>query len=99
MFMPFAGASLLSGCFTAPRNTLSVSGRRRAPWHTWHFSSPKKYFVPKPLHSGQAPYGELKENNRGSISGYENPSYGHMNFDEISSSPRGLSILTKPPDS
>jgi hypothetical protein len=52
-----------------------------------HNSSPKKYFVPRPLHVGHAPYGELNENKRGSISGYENPSYGHMNLAEISFSP------------
>jgi len=42
---------------------LFLSGIRRA--------SPIFSFVPRPLHSGQAPYGALKENNLGSSSGIE----------------------------
>src|SRR3990167_4700690 len=61
-----------------PRNTLSDSGRRRTPLHTSHGSSPKKYLLPNPLHSGHAPYGELNEKRRGSISGNEKPSYAHI---------------------
>src|SRR3989338_8981705 len=65
------------------RNTLRASGRRRVPLHTGHCSSLKKCLVPRPLHAGQAPYGELNENRRGSTSGKENPSYAHMNLLEI----------------
>src|SRR3989344_4324939 len=54
-----------------PMYTRSASGRRRAPLQTGHGSVPKKYFVPSPLHSGQAPYGELNEKSRGSTSGDE----------------------------
>src|SRR3989338_4631675 len=74
-----------------------ASGRNRAPLHTSHASSPKKYLVPKPLHSGHAPYGELNENKRGSISGNENPSYGHINFaDTIVLTPAASVIFTRP---
>src|SRR3989344_4738436 len=66
--------------FLSPRKTFSASGRRRAPWHTGQGSSVQKCFVPRPLHAGHAPYGELKEKSRGSTSGKENPSYGHMNL-------------------
>ncbi len=37
------------------RNTLSASGRSRAPLHTKQGSDPKKCLVPSPLHAGQAP--------------------------------------------
>ena len=37
---------------------------------------------PIPSHSSQAPYGELKENNLGSISSIVNPLSGHENFEE-----------------
>ena len=39
-------------------------------------SGSNSVFVPRPVHSGQAPYGELKENMRGSRSGIENPHTG-----------------------
>src|SRR3989344_4093102 len=82
ILVPMAGPLCSAGSSTLPRNTFSASGRKRAPWHISHGSSPKKYFLPKPLHSGHAPYGELKEKSRGSISGNEKPSYGHINFAE-----------------
>src|SRR3989338_9914508 len=82
IFVPLAGPLCSSGSLTDPRKTFSDSGRRRAPPHTSHGSSPKKYLLPSPLHSGHAPYGELNEKRRGSISGNEKPSYGHMNFAE-----------------
>ena len=93
--------------FSEPRRTYNASSRRRAPLHLLHASSPKKCLVPSPLHSEHAPYGELKEKSRGSISGYENPSYGHINFAEIifvpsvASAKEGLSIPIRksPPDS
>ena len=37
---------------------------------------------PIPSHSSQAPNGELKENNLGSISSMVKPLSGHENFDE-----------------
>src|SRR3989344_4545465 len=96
MSIPITGP-LPSSPVTLPKKTLRASGRKRAPLHTSHASSPKKYFVPKPLHSGHAPYGELKEKRRGSISGNENPSYGHMNFaDTMRDSPAASVILTSP---
>ena len=36
-------------------------------------------FIPKPLQSGQAPYGALKLNNLGSSSGRENSQCGQAN--------------------
>src|SRR3989344_6368773 len=74
ILVPFAGLSCFPDSFIEPKKTLRASGRRRAPPHTSHGSSPKKYFVPNPLHSGHAPYGELNEKSRGSTSGNENPS-------------------------
>src|SRR3989344_9325678 len=88
MFVPVAEPSCPAGACTLPRNTLSDSGRRRTPLHTSHGSSPKKYLLPRPLHSGHAPYGELNEKRRGSISGNEKPSYAHINFaDAICATP------------
>src|SRR3989338_2412199 len=57
-----------------PIRTCNDSSPSRAPLHCGQASSPKKCLVPRPLHSGHAPYGELNENRRGSISGYEKPS-------------------------
>src|SRR3989338_10976456 len=81
-------------------NTLNASGRNREPLHVSHGSSPKKYLEPSPLHAGHAPCGELKEKRRGSISGKEKPSYGHMNFAEtICDVPSASIIFTSPSDS
>ncbi len=82
----------------APRNTLSASLRKRAPPQSSHFSVPRKYFVPRPLQVEQAPYGELKEKSRGSISGKENPSFGQANFADIrnSSAPTATSLAFPP---
>src|SRR3989338_250432 len=94
----FFSRTSFGSCFF-PMNTFKASGRRRAPLHTSHGSSPKKYLVPRPLHSGHAPYGELNEKSRGSTSGKENPSYGHINFAETTfSTPCGSVIFASPPD-
>src|SRR6266478_6245758 len=42
----------------------------------------KSYLLPKPLHSLQAPYIELKENDRGSSCGTLIPHSGHANVAE-----------------
>ena len=66
-----------------------TSPAQAIPLHTLHtssFSFPNKWYVPSPLHSGQAPYGLLNENSRGSTSGYENPSCGHDNVADIKNS-------------
>src|SRR5580698_5048939 len=42
----------------------------------------KSYFEPKPLQAGQAPYGELKLNERGSNWGTEMPQSGQASFSE-----------------
>src|SRR3989344_3761659 len=91
----FLSLSLFSSSFL-PIKTFSASGRRRAPRQTSHASSPKKYFVPSPLHSGHAPYGELKEKRRGSTSGKENPSYAHINLVDTMRSLPASSTLTNP---
>ena len=36
--------------------------------------------VPRPVHAGQAPWGELKEKLRGSSSSIVKPSYGQLYF-------------------
>src|SRR5271165_1143579 len=46
------------------------------------FSGVNSYFDPRPLHAGQAPYGELKLNERGSNTGTEMPQSGHASFSE-----------------
>src|SRR3989344_8766238 len=56
-------APLRSDLGDALKNTFKASGRSRAPWQASQGSPPIKYFEPRPLHSGQAPYGDLKENN------------------------------------
>ena len=53
--------------------------RSLAPWQESQGLSPPKYFVPRPLHSGHAPYGELKEKSLGSTSGKEKPSFLQAN--------------------
>src|SRR5581483_1453708 len=75
-----------STMFLLPIKTCSASSRSLAPLQTGQTSLPKKCRVPRPLHSGQAPYGELKENSLGSTSGYEYPSRGHDNFEDIKNS-------------
>src|SRR3989344_5429441 len=82
-----------------PRSMCRASSRSRAPWHASQISVPMKYFVPRPWHSGQAPKGELKENSRGSISGNENPSFGHENLEENNVSSPPIDTATSPSDS
>src|ERR1700682_3547535 len=48
----------------------SKSGRDQS---TMILPGSKSYFEPRPLHAGQAPYGELKLNDRGSSCGTEMP--------------------------
>src|SRR3989338_4073294 len=66
----------------AGSQTASDSARKRLPVHAPHNSSLNNSAVPRPWQSGQAPYGELNENKRGSISGNENPSSGQLNLAE-----------------
>ena len=51
-----------------------------------------------PLHSGQAPRGELKENILGSISGSDKLQFGHENFSENKCSSFCICISTSPSD-
>src|SRR3990167_3915962 len=85
-----------STIFLPPISTLNASFLRRVPRHDSHGSLPKRYLVPRPLHSGQAPYGELKENRRGSISGKEKPSLGDAHLADIRNS-ASLKRATKSP--
>ena len=83
-----------------PRYTRIASGRSRAPLQAGHSSLWKIPTTPSPLHSGQAPYGELNEKRRGSTSGNDEPSIGQINLAErVRTAPSGLSILTSPFDS
>src|SRR5262249_23595448 len=60
----------------------------------------KSNLLPKPWHSGQAPYAELKENERGSSTGTLIPQSGQANFSEYScSSPPTTATCTSPPAS
>ena len=61
------------------------------------FAGSKSYFDPSPLHAGQAPYGELKLNERGSSCGTEMPHSLHASFSENTCSvPSTTDTLTKP---
>ena len=95
----FVKSTIFFPCSRPPRNTFSASSRRRAPLHLSHGSSPKKCFVPSPLHASHAPYGELNENILGSISGNTYPSSGQISFAERSESPSGVTIRISPSDS
>src|SRR3989338_2070727 len=53
---------------------------------------------PMPLHSGQAPRGELKENILGSISGSDKLQFGHENFSENKCSSFCICKSTSPSD-
>ena len=54
---------------------------------------------PSPLHSSQAPRGELKENERGEISSITIPHSGQANFvEKIKSSPSITFTFTMPSD-
>src|SRR3989344_631460 len=79
----FIESAVSSTMFLPPISTCSASSRRRAPWQSSHGSVPKRYLVPRPLHSGHAPYGELKEKSLGSISGNEKPSLGQAHLADI----------------
>src|SRR5665811_2139887 len=60
----------------------------------------KSYLLPSPLHSGQAPYMLLNENERGSSTGTLMPHSGQASFDEYSrSSPSTMATSTRPPAS
>src|SRR5438034_2678695 len=61
------------------------------------FDGSKSYFEPRPLHAGQAPYGELKLNERGSSTGTEIPQSGHASFSEnVCSLPPTMATVTSP---
>src|SRR6266581_4474599 len=61
------------------------------------FDGSKSYFEPSPLHAGQAPYGELKLNERGSSTGTEIPHSGHASFSEnVCSFPPTTATVTSP---
>src|SRR3990167_7148280 len=66
----------LSTMFFPLTSTCMDSVRRRAPLQAGQTSSENSSFVPRPLQVGQAPYGELNEKRRGSISWNANPSSG-----------------------
>ena len=86
--------------FFLPRYTWRASGRSLAPRQSGQVSLPKKYLVPSPLQPVQAPYGELNEKSRGSTSGKEKPSYGHINFADMRRSlPSESSSRIRPSDS
>src|SRR6185436_12767896 len=86
-------SAVMSTIFLPPISTFKASSRKRLPLHFGHGSWLKKYLVPKPLHSGQAPYGELKEKSLGSISGKEKPSCGHDHLADMRNSLVSLSPL------
>src|SRR3954464_13404860 len=57
----------------------------------------KSYLLPRPLHSGHAPYTLLKENERGSSAGTLMPQFGQAIFAEYNcSSPPTMEISTSP---
>src|SRR3989344_9707958 len=84
IFLPRSAEALCEG--DPPTSTCNASSRRRAPLQRSHGSEPKRYLVPRPLQSGQAPYGELKEKRRGSISGNEKPSFGQAHLADMRNS-------------
>src|SRR3984957_6848044 len=60
----------------------------------------KSYLLPRPWHSGQAPYMLLNENDRGSSCGTLMPQSGHASFSEYRvSSPPTTATCTSPPAS
>src|SRR5258708_40312624 len=86
MASPVSATMLLS--FT---RTFNASSRKRFPAQAGQIFSDQTSSVPKPWHCGHAPYGLLKEKRRGSISGKEKPSFGHVNLAESDVS---LSVIT-----
>src|SRR6266403_4951796 len=61
------------------------------------FAGSKSYFEPRPLHAGQAPYGELKLHERGSSCGTLRPQSGHASFSEnVNSFPPTTATVTNP---
>src|SRR3974390_1146887 len=61
------------------------------------FAGSKSYFDPNPLHAGQAPYGELKLNERGSSCGTDSPQSGQASFSENTCSlPPTTATVTSP---
>src|ERR1700736_5309109 len=72
----------------------SKSGRVQS---TMTLAGSKSYFEPRPLQAGQAPYGELKLNDRGSSCGTETPQSGQANFSENTwSLPPTMETVTSP---
>src|SRR5262249_941583 len=78
-------------------STFKLSSFNRLPLQISQISSDHKSFTPKPWHSGQAPYGLLNENRRGSISGKEKPSFGQVNFAESETSLSVMIVTTSLP--
>src|SRR6266446_8744262 len=75
-------------------NPPSNSGRDQS---TMILAGSKSYFEPRPLHAGQAPYGELKLNDRGSSCGTEMPHSGQASFSEKTCSlPLTTATATRP---
>src|SRR5215470_16832183 len=61
------------------------------------FAGSKSYFEPRPLQAGQAPYGELKLNERGSSCGTLMPQSGQASFSEkVNSWPPTTATVTSP---
>ncbi len=61
------------------------------------FTGSNAQVLPTPLHVSQAPYGLLKENDRGSSCGMLVPSFGQASFSEYScSGPSITDTTTKP---
>ncbi len=78
------GVERLKPCASAPNSRLrfrntepepgpSPPSNRGRDQSTMILAGSKSYFEPRPLHAGQAPYGELKLNERGSSCGTEMP--------------------------
>ena len=81
------------------RYTCRASCRSLLPSQSSHGSNAPIYLTPRPLQVAQAPYGELKENNLGSISGKEKPQCGQVNLLLITVISPSISISNKPSDS
>src|SRR5680860_1855307 len=73
-----------------------ASLRNLCPSQTSHVPPAKKLFLPSPEHSGHAPWGELKEKSRGSISGNEKLSFGQVQLEDSRNSFLGYEAITNP---
>src|SRR5688572_16853877 len=69
-----------------PGEPCRASLRSREPWHSAQGFSLQTDSVPRPWHSGQAPYGLLSEKRRGSTSGKEKPSSGQAYSEDMTCS-------------